>query len=140
MARVDQNRIDWISPQGEVRRGRGQPDRVLEVTRADRELYVRQYPPELRSEAERVPFAIVKPPFERGFTSPSGRVWLEKSRAIGDSARRYHVVDPETGFLGELHLRGLGRILAAGDHAALVAEVVPDSGTRLFSVPLPEGY
>ena len=140
VARVDQNRVDWISPQGEIRRGRGQPDRVLEVTRADRELYVRQYPPELRPEAERVPFAIVKPPFERGFTSAAGRVWLEKSRAIGDSARRYHVVDPERGFLGELHMRGLGRILAVGGSTALVAEVVPDSGTRFVSIPLLAGY
>ena len=140
VARVDQNRVDWISPDGAVRRGRGQPDRVLEVTRSDREMYVRQYPPDLRAEAERLPFAIVKPPFERGFTGRSGRVWLEKSRAIGDSVRRYHVVDPERGFLGELHLRGLGRILAAGERSALVAEVVPDSGTRLFRIPLAEGY
>lgn len=140
VARVDQNRVDWISPQGEIRRGEGQPDRVLEVTRADRELYTRQYPPELRSEAERVPFAIVKPPFERGFTSASGQVWLEKSRAIGDSVRRYHVVDRERGFLGELHMRGLGRILAVGGGTALAAEVVPDSGTRFVSIPLPEGY
>jgi hypothetical protein len=140
VARVDQNRIDWVAPNGEIRRGRGQPDRVLEVTRADRELFVRQYPPDLRAEAERLPFAIVKPPFERGFTSASGRIWLEKSRAIGDSIRRYHVVDRERGFLGELHLRGLGRILAVSDGTALVAEVVPDSGTRLVSVPVAEGY
>ena len=140
VARGDQNRIDWVSPDGEVRRGSEQPDRVLQVTRADREMFVRQYPPDLRAEAERLPFAIVKPPFERGFTSSSGRVWLEKSRAIGDSIRRYHVIDPERGFLGELHLRGLGRILAVRDRAALVAEVVPDSGTRLLSIPLAEGY
>lgn len=140
VARVDQNRVDWVLPTGEVRRGSGQPDRVLEVTRADRELFVRQYPPDLRAEAERLPFAIVKPPFERGFTSAEGRVWLEKSRAIGDSVRRYHVVDREQGFLGELHLRGLGRILGAGGGAALVAETVPDSGTRLVLRPVPEGF
>lgn len=137
VARVDQNRIDWISPDGEVQRGRSLPDRVLEVTRADRELFVQQYPRDLRAEAERLPFAIVKPPFERGLTSASERIWLEKSRAIGDSARPYHVVDPEQGFLGAVNLRGLGKILAVGDAALLVAEVVPDSGTRLVIYPVP---
>ncbi|MDQ2670171.1 MAG: hypothetical protein M3Y31_06040 [Gemmatimonadota bacterium] len=136
VARVDQNRVDWVSPQGEITRGRGLPDRVLEVTRADRELFLQQYPQELRAEAERLPFAIVKPPFERGFTSGTNQVWLEKSRAIGDSTRRYHVLDRAQGFLGERHLRGLGRILAVGDDAALLAEVVPDSGTRLIRVPV----
>lgn len=136
VARVDQNRVDWISPDGTVRRGPGLPDRVLEVTRADRELFVQQYPQELRAEAERLPFAIVKPPFTTGFTGAGGRVWLEKSRAIGDSVRRYHVVDPERGFLGELQLTGLARILAADTTAVLTALAVPDSGTRLVRVPL----
>ena len=40
------------------------PDRVLEVTQYDRELFYRKFPPELRATAERLPFAAVKPPFE----------------------------------------------------------------------------
>lgn len=136
VARVDQNRVDWIAPDGEVRSGRGLPDRVLEVTQADRELFLQQYPQELRAEAARLPFAIVKPPFERGLTAANGQVWLEKSRAIGDSTRRYHVIDREQGFLGELHLRGLGRILAVGEGEALVAEIVPEGGVRVMRVGL----
>ena len=73
--------MDWRSPDGEWVEGDPLPDRVLEVTQYDRELFYRKFPPELRATAERLPFAAVKPPFEAGFTSPAGTVWLEKSRA-----------------------------------------------------------
>jgi hypothetical protein len=55
------------------------PDRVLEVTRYDRELFVRRFPAELRSTAEQLPFAPVKPPFEAGFTGPDGRGWWRRA-------------------------------------------------------------
>ena len=74
-------------------RGDTLPDRVLEVTQYDRELFYRRFPPELRATAELLPFAAVKPPFEAGIHQPAGTVWLEKSRAPADSARRYHVVN-----------------------------------------------
>jgi hypothetical protein len=93
VARVYENRVDWRSPDGEWERGQPLPDRVLEVTRYDREVFYRKFPPELRSTAEQLPFAAVKPPFEAGLIAPSGEVWLEKSRAPVDSSRRYHVVD-----------------------------------------------
>ena len=90
VARVYDNRVDWRSPDGKWTRGDPLPDRVLEVTRYDRELFYQKFPPELRGTAEQLPFAAVKPPFEAGFTSPAGDVWLEKSRAPSDSSRRYH--------------------------------------------------
>ena len=93
VARVYHNRVDWRARSGTWTAGEPLPDRVLEVTRYDRELFLRKFPPELRSTAERLPFAPVKPPFEAGFTGPAGDVWLEKSRAPADSTRRYHVVD-----------------------------------------------
>ncbi len=136
VARVYENRVDWRSPEGTWTRGEALPDRVLEVTRYDRELFYQKFPPELRNTAEQLPFAAVKPPFEAGFTSPSGQVWLEKSRAPTDSSRRYHEVDREGHLLREIRVPGQGRIVALADSFALVAERVRD-GTRLirFSIP-----
>ncbi len=136
IARVYENRVDWRSPNGEWTEGEALPDRVLEVTRYDRELFFRKFPPELRSTAEQLPFAAVKPPFEAGFTAPSGEVWLEKSRAPADSARRYHVVNRQGKLLREARVPGQGRIIAVGDTAVLVAERLT-LGTRFvrFTVP-----
>ena len=136
VARVYDNRVDWRDPKGTWIRGKPLPDRVLEVTRYDRELFLRRFPPELRSTAEQLPFAPIKPPFEAGFTSPVGEVWLEKSRAPADSARRYHVVDRQGKLIREIQLTGRGRILAAGDSAVLAAEPSRE-GARLMRVALP---
>jgi hypothetical protein len=136
VARVYDNRVDWRDPKGTWTRGKALPDRVLEVTRYDRELFLRRFPPELRSTAEQLPFAPVKPPFEAGFTSPAGEVWLEKSRAPADSARRYHVVDRQGKLIREIQLTGRGRILAVGEGVVLAAEPSRE-GARLLRVALP---
>jgi hypothetical protein len=129
VARVYHNRVDVRSPDGRWTKGQPLPDRVLEVTHYDRELFFRKFPPELRATAERLPFAPVKPPFEAAFTDPAGDIWLEKSRAPADSSRRYHVTDRRGRLLREIRVPGPGRILAVGDRTALVAERVRD-GTR----------
>jgi hypothetical protein len=138
VARVFENRVDWRSPDSEWEEGDALPDRVLEVTQYDRELFYRKFPPELRATAERLPFAAVKPPFESAFTSPAGTVWLEKSRAPADSARRYHEVDRDGRLTREIRVPGPGRVVAVGADAVLVAERVTD-GTRFigFAVPPP---
>jgi hypothetical protein len=136
VARVYENRVDWLAPDGERVRGQSLPDRVLEITRYDREVFYRKFPPELRSTAEQLPFAAVKPPFEAGLTSPAGEVWLEKSRAPVDSSRRYHVVDRQGRLRHEFRVPGTGRIVAVGADAALVAERLTD-GTRFIRFPLP---
>ena len=51
VARVNDNRVDWRDPTGAWHRGEALPDRVLEVTRYDRELFLRKFPPELRNTA-----------------------------------------------------------------------------------------
>jgi hypothetical protein len=111
--------------------GQALPDRILEVTRYDREVFFRKFPPELRATAERLPFAPVKPPFEAAFADPQGDVWLEKSRAPADSSRRYHVTDRQGRLLREIRVPGPGRILAVGDRTVLVAERTSD-GTRFI--------
>ncbi len=136
VARVFQNRVDWRSRGGEWVEGDRLPDRVLEVTQYDRELFYRKFPPELRATAERLPFAAVKPPFEAGFSSPAGTVWLEKSRAPADSSRRYHEVDRGGRLIREIRVPGTGRIVAVAPEAALVAERVT-AGTRLVAFPIP---
>jgi hypothetical protein len=133
IARVYDNRVDWRSPSGQWVRGEPLPDRVLEVTRYDRELFLRRFPPELRRTARELPFAALKPPFEAGMTAPSGEVWLEKSRAPADSTRRYHVVDRRGRLLREVRLRGQGRIVALGSNSGLIAEPVSE-GTRLIAM------
>lgn len=135
-ARVYDNRVDWRAPDGRWSRGQALPDRVLEVTRYDRELFLRKFPPELRTTAEQLPFAAVKPPFEAGLSGVGGQVWLEKSRAPADSSRRYHVVDRDGRLVREIRVPGQGRILAVGPGSVLVGEPTPD-GTRLLRVPLP---
>jgi hypothetical protein len=136
VARVYENRVDWRGPDGAWVEGDPLPDRVLEVTQYDRELFYRKFPPELRATAEQLPFAAVKPPFEAGFTSPAGTVWLEKSRAPADSSRRYHEVDRAGRLIREILVPGTGRIVAVGADEALVAERVTD-GTRFIGFPIP---
>jgi hypothetical protein len=137
VARVYENRVDWRDPDGTWRRGEPLPDRVLEVTRYDRELFLRRFPPELRNTAEQLPFAPVKPPFEAGLPGAADEVWLEKSRAPVDSSRRYHVVDRQGRLREEIRVQGSGRIIAVAPGAVLVAE--PSRvGTRLLRFALPE--
>lgn len=136
LGRVYDNRVDWRGPDGHWSRGQPLPDRVLEVTRYDRELFLRKFPPELRRTAQDLPFAAIKPPFEAGITDPRGDVWLEKSRAPADSSRRYQLVNREGQLVREIGVRGRGRILAAGATSVLVAEPTAD-GTRLIRVALP---
>jgi hypothetical protein len=141
VGRVYDNRVDWRDPAGKWTRGEPLPDRVLEVTRYDRELFLRRFPPELRGTAQQLPFAPVKPPFEAGLTSPTGEVWLEKSRAPADSSRRYHLVDRTGHLREEIRVPGRGRIVAVAPDAVLVAEPSRD-GARLlrFALPaVPEG-
>jgi hypothetical protein len=136
VARVYDNRVSWRAPNGKWTRGQALPDRVLEVTRYDRELFLQKFPPELRGTAQQLPFAPIKPPFESALTSSDGQVWLEKSRAPADSSRLYHVVDQHGRLARQVRLRGQGRVLAVGPRAVLIAESTPD-GTRLKSVALP---
>jgi hypothetical protein len=136
VGRVYDNRVDWRGPDGRWTRGQPLPDRVLEVTRYDRELFLRGFPPELRRTAQDLPFAAIKPPFEDGITGPRGEVWLQKSRAPADSSRRYHVVNRQGRLEWEVRLPGPGRILAVGANSVLVEEPAA-GGIRLIRVGLP---
>ena len=138
VARTLRNRVWWIDPQGASSRGPSLPDPVFEVTDADRRDFFAQFPPELRSSAEGLPFAMVKPPFEGAWTGPDGMIWLEKSRAAMDSVRRVHVVDRSGQLARWLVVPSRGRIIGVADSALLVAEQWRE-GVRLLRVTVPAG-
>lgn len=137
VARVFPNRVDLIRPDGSAQRGPGLPDRIYEVTAVDREHFVLQFPEDLRSNAEQLPFAPLKPPFTDATAGPDGRIWLEKSRPAEDSTRTYQVLRPDATleYFAVLPSRQ-GRVIALGDSMALVAEQYAE-GVRLMQVRIP---
>lgn len=129
VGRVYPNRVDWIAPDGKLQGGQKLPDRVFTITISDREAWLRRFPPELRSAAEKVPFSPVKPPFDLAFTGGDDNVWLEKSRVIPDTVRRYQVVGRNGRLLESVAFNGYGKALATSPEAVLITEVQP-SGMR----------
>jgi hypothetical protein len=85
VARVGQNRVTWFTPNGRKRDGPLLPDRLLPVTQIDRDQFLQEFPPALRSTARRLPFAAIKPAFVAGLSGADGDVWLERSRAAADT-------------------------------------------------------
>jgi hypothetical protein len=135
VARIARNRVTWTDAAGESHRGPSLPDPVYEVTIADREEFVAQFPPELRGTVEALPFAMIKPPFEGAFTGPEGHIWLEKSRSAQDTlaVRRMHVVGDDGDLARRLVVPSRGRVIAVGDGVLLVAEQWAE-GVRLLQI------
>lgn len=137
IARAYQNYILRRPPSGHEARGPKLPDRVIEVSYADREHFVLQFPEDQRGVADQLPWSPFKPPFERAFATPGGAIWLEKSRPATDSVRTYQVTSPD-GSLSHLAIlpSRQGRIIAMTDSLALVAEQWRE-GVRLMQVTIP---
>jgi hypothetical protein len=136
VARVYHNRVDHVAPDGSTRRGRPLPDRVLEVTREDREQFVRNFPEELRSSAEQLPYAPIKAAFTNAFSDAAGRVWLERSRAVSDTVQTYHVVGRDGRLAFIAAVGHTSQVVAASQGQALVARPSRD-GIILRQAPLP---
>jgi hypothetical protein len=136
VARVMQNRVDWTDPSGTTLRGDELPDRVLPVTQNDRDIFLSRFEAGLRPTVSQTPFAAIKPPFDAALAGTDGRVWLVKSRAIGDTLRNYQILDRAGKLDAETHHPGLGRILALGAGYALVGEPFA-GGVRLLLFALP---
>jgi len=137
VARVFHNRVDLVLADGTRRRGPALPDRIIEVTNTDREHWLLQFPEELRSTAGRVPVSPLKPPFTEALGTPGGEIWLEKSRHVADSLRRYHVLAPDgvLRYIAVLPMRQ-GHVVAVGDSAVLIAEQYAE-GVRLMEAAIP---
>lgn len=131
VARVLANRVDWIGADGRLRKGEALPDKVFTITPADREDFLRHFPPELRSAAEKVPVSPVKPPFDRAFTGGDQAVWLEKSRVIPDTVRRYQVVGRDGLLTANIAFNGYGKALATSPGAVLAKDAQP-TGMRFI--------
>jgi len=137
IARVYPNFVVWIDPAGRQSKGQNLPDRVIEVTYTDREQFLSQFPEDLRSTAERLPYSPIKPPFENALTAPGGEIWLEKSRPVIDSTRTYHLIDRKGTLTRVLILPSRqGHVIAVGDTLVLVAEQWRQ-GVRLMQVRIP---
>ena len=136
LARVYHNRVDFRAPDGKTRKGQPLPDRVLEVTREDRELFARKFPEELRGTAEQLPFAPIKAAFTSAFADVDGRIWLEGSRAVSDSFQRYNVVGRDGRLQFVALLPGTGRAIAASATHVLLADRTR-GGTRLQLALIP---
>ncbi|HEX5004075.1 MAG TPA: hypothetical protein VFV65_02100 [Gemmatimonadales bacterium] len=136
VARVYPNRVDWLAPDGTVTKGERLPDRVFTITVSDREAFLRKFPGELRAAAEKIPFSPVKPPFDDAFTGGDGNVWLEKSRVIPDTVRRYQVVGRDGRLVEAVSFYGYGYALATSPDAVLVREVQPE-GMRFVRMRMP---
>ena len=137
VARVYQNFVIWVDPSGKATRGPDLPDRVIEVTNTDLEHFISQFPEELRSTAEGLPYSPLKPPFENAITASDGEIWLEKSRPVIDSTRTYHLIDRKGALRRVLVLPSRqGHVIAVGDTVALVAEQWRE-GVRLMQVRIP---
>lgn len=136
LARVFHNQVERIGADGRRTRGPELPDRVLQVTDADRAAFVAQFPEELRSTAEQLPFAIVKPPFEGALGGPDGAVWLEKSMAATDSTRELQRIGAAGTVERAWALPTRGRVVGVALDQALVAERFAD-GVRLLRFALP---
>ena len=135
IARVRRNEVSVFQGTKE-RRGERLPDPVLEVKRPDREQYIQGFPEELRAMAEKLPFAPLRPPFERALPGADGLVWLRKSKMAVDSVRRYHVVDTTGGLSRVFTTLGPGVIIAAGRETVLLAQQFK-GGIRLMELRLP---
>lgn len=136
VARVLANRVDWIGADGKMQKGQPLPDRVFTITPADREDFLRHFPPALRSAADKVPVSPVKPPFEHAFTAGDQTVWLEKSRVIPDTVRRYQVIGRDGRLAENVAFNGYGRVLAASPTAVLVKDAQP-TGMRFVRMKRP---
>lgn len=137
IARINQNRVDWRSPDGKWEEGQPLPDRVLTVEEEDRQRFLLQFPEELRADAAQTPFAIIKPAFEAAFADQQRNLWLVKSYSLYDSTRAVQVVDSEGRLARQLEYRGYGRVAGTSGDRVLVAEM-SDRGHRLLLYRAPE--
>ena len=139
IARVNQNLLEHCAAAHTLcTRGPALPDRVLEVTFQDREYFLQNFPEDQRVLAEGIPFAIVKPPFDRAFAAPEGSIWLERSRMLTEITRIYQLLGPDGKALRGLRLPNAQRILGAEPtHLLAIDPLVPGPGHRVLRYVIP---
>jgi hypothetical protein len=136
LARVNQNQVFWYPPSGAApSRTRPLPDPIIAVTEMDRQIHIRRYPEENRPNAAIIPFALVKPTFERAFAQPDGSVWLFKSAEALDTLRTFQVAD-SSGWRFSVRVPSYGIALGVTETEILMGEENP-AGMRLLRYRIP---
>ncbi|MGH7629443.1 MAG: hypothetical protein ACREOF_08625 [Gemmatimonadales bacterium] len=101
VARARENRVDWRGPGGVWIHGTPRDFEKVPVTEADKSLVLAR----IRAQAAgrlpdslqlHWPFAGYKPPFDHATATPSGEVWLQRSRALDATEYVYDVYGPDT--------------------------------------------
>ena len=136
IARVGRNRLVTVDPRGVTTEGPELPDPVFEVTQADRDRYLQEFPADVRPNETDIPFALVFPPFVAAFAGPGPSVWLEKSKPVLDSVRKIQVLDRAGNLRRVLLLHGQARLLGVDGETLLFAEQF-EKGVRLMEVRIP---
>lgn len=138
LMRVHANALARCTLAGACRSGPALRDRVLEVTAQDREYFLQGFPPEHRTLAEGIPYAVIKPPFDAAWLGPDGSVWLQQSRMLTDSTRTYRRLDTLGVATTDYRIPNAQRIAAADSTSVLVIDpVVPGPGHRVLRYVLP---
>lgn len=98
VARASNNAVDWRAPDGSWTRGPSRSFSKIAVPQDEKDDFLVK----LRGQMAQMgapagielsyPFADEKPPFLAGQTNPAGEVWLQRSRAWGDSLPVWDVV------------------------------------------------
>ncbi|HEX3927759.1 MAG TPA: hypothetical protein VHW65_07165 [Gemmatimonadales bacterium] len=136
IARVFQNQLEWHPPRGKVAQSAQLPDMVLPITPMDRQIFVRRFPEDQRDAAAQIPFEAIKPPFERVFQAPDGRMWLFKSDTALAATRTVQIVDQRDGLLMYLKIPTRGSALGLDANYIVMGEEFP-GGIRILRFPVP---
>ncbi|HSR91857.1 MAG TPA: hypothetical protein VLK88_11170 [Gemmatimonadales bacterium] len=117
IARASNNAVDWRDASGKWKKGPSRSYTRISVTEDDKKSFLEK----VRSQMSQVgapagvelsyPFADYKPPFSAGTTGADGSVWLQRSRALGDSTSVWDVVGRDGNQLKTVQLP-LGTALA----------------------------
>jgi hypothetical protein len=138
LMRVHSNSLHRCTLAGACRGGPALRDRVLEVTAQDREYFLQGFPPEHRTLAEGIPYAVIKPPFDAAWLGSDGSVWLQQSRMLTDSTRAYRRLDSTGVAIRDYRIPNAQRMAAADSTSVLVIDpVVPGPGHRVLRYVLP---
>ena len=152
IARLEPYRVDWISPDGRVRKGRPLPVPLLKFSAAEREAYIERrdslraasaasgpaLPPAIvqQSRALQDEFPEYFPPFFGVvFAGGDGNLWLQKPVSKDHLDPRYDVVDRSGALIGTVTLGSGERIVSVSKTAIYVAWKDQDDIERLRRHP-----
>ncbi len=139
VARISNNAVDWRDPAGKWSRGPERPYEKIAVTEADKQSFLAS----MRARMVQVgapagveikyPFADYKPAFSAGTTGRDGRVWLQRSRAGGDSIPVWDLIGRDGQQAKTVQLpKGTSLAGFGADGTIYLIQRVPGAGQQLL--------